>query len=202
MGERMETQGYKKVVVKIPKPRFVSGETLRERHHRQKIQKAVYGAITDPESIFRRVLCHHHGEDLVDLIQRLFEAEGVDCPEAESFFFKIVTEFMTWSHQAMFLHYLEADDFDRAVVSYAFWPFHRRFLEITTQADGDPIDLKCPHMAEEFDFLCEEMGIAYRAKRSASVIPKPCYQKEIEKIKVQIPDGSGPKKLKMEGDSP
>lgn len=167
--------GVKTVVVKVPDPEFFSPESLREKTARRFIQERIRKHLTDPESLFRKLLERFHGEQLVSVIAGLLENEGIESETAEAYLVRIVDEFRIHSPLEMFLHYMATEDLEKAAECYEFFPMQHRFLEISTVTGGLAVKVKCSKSAalvEEFDYLCEELGLSYRATRPAAVVPQ------------------------------
>ena len=164
----------KTVVVKIPDPEFFNPDTLRESATRRYIQQRLFTHLTDPDSLFRQLLCRMHGDQLVQVIGELMEHWGVESETGEAYMMRIVDEFRVHSPIEMFLHYMETENVEKAAEHYSFFPMQHRFLEISTVTDGYAVKVRCKKdkpLAEEFDFLCEELGLGYRATKPTRIVP-------------------------------
>jgi hypothetical protein len=165
---------FKTVTVKLPDPEFVSPKTLRETATRRYIQGRLLFHLTSSESLFRELLSRMHGRALIEVIGELMNNEGVESESAEGYMMRIVDEFRLHSPLEMFLHYMATEDVDKAEAHYRFLPMQFRFLEISTVADGVAVRVKCNkdrYLVDEFDFLCEELGLRYRSNQPAAVVP-------------------------------
>ena len=182
----------KTVVVKIPDPEFIHHETLRESATRRYIQQRLFTHFTSKDSPFRKLLCRMHSDPLVDVIEYLMKTEGVDSETCEAYMMRIVDEFRVHSPIEMFLHYMETENVEKAAAHYTFFPMQHRFLEISTITEGYAVKVRCKkdeYIANEFDCLCEELGLGYRATKQTRIVPD-----EVDIGLTDIMDGRQPRR--------
>ena len=167
-------RGTKTVVIDLPDPVFPDIETLRMKSYRLFLARKMFRRLDERGSLYRELLSHFHGRELVDVIYELMKNEGPESETAEAYLQKIADDFRAHSPLAMFLHYLEVSDLERAIETYRFAPMQRRFLEITTITEGLAIRIRCKkdrYLVDEFDCLCEALGLAYRSHAPTKVVP-------------------------------
>jgi len=166
--------GLKRVVISMPELKPMNMETLRMRAPRTKIQNLIIAAVSDHENVFRNILAAVHGEQAVNLLAFIFSMEGPESPDAERLLGTFLIDFQMHSPTGMFLHYLHADNLARALDCYEQGRMQGDFLCAVGGARGKPIATAMPaDRADNFDFLCESLGLAYRSDREITVFKDP-----------------------------
>jgi len=152
--------------VRIPSPEFKPAETLKLAVHIRAFQKGVYDALAEGHP-WRRLLAEVYGDEIPKTIKHCFDVDGPDSQEAENLLEMLIDEYRLYTWQEMFFYWIHVDPgfMDRAIDTFFFWPMHRRFLELVDRKDQRLLHCRCPDGVEEFQFLCESMGLIYCASQ-------------------------------------
>lgn len=153
---------FKRVTIEIPDPPFSARMTIRDRLVREHYQGLFFDSMMNKESPYFRLIKYFHGEDIANVIHDCFYDGGHRDEGAEMYLLKIFADYSLKAPIEMWSHWLRVVDFEKARACYYFLPMIMRFLSLTVVSEYQQVSCRCKERLEEYDYLCEEMGLSYR----------------------------------------